>query len=80
MTIRLGENRGSYYAGSTRVAMSTETNPFTLNFLLGDHLGSTSITTDSYGNFGLRFYITHGVVGAGRVEAYRQITNSPIKG
>ncbi len=36
-----------YYAGSTRVAMRTGSS--TLNFLLGDHLGSTAITTDSLG-------------------------------
>jgi RHS repeat-associated protein len=38
-----------YYAGSTRVAMRTGINPSTLYYLLGDHLGSTSITTDSIG-------------------------------
>jgi RHS repeat-associated protein len=38
-----------YYAGSTRVAMCTGTNPFTLNFLLGDHLGSNAITTSNSG-------------------------------
>ena len=37
-----------YYAGSTRVAMRTGT-PGTVNYLLGDHLGSTAITTDSSG-------------------------------
>jgi hypothetical protein len=35
-----------YYAESTRVAMRTGS---TLYFLLGDHLGSTAITTDSNG-------------------------------
>ncbi len=36
-----------YYAGSTRVAMRTGSN--TLEYLLGDHLGSQSITTDNNG-------------------------------
>ena len=36
-----------YYAGSTRVAMRTGSS--TLNYLLGDHLGSTAITTNSSG-------------------------------
>ncbi|MBI5840380.1 MAG: hypothetical protein HZB19_09785 [Chloroflexi bacterium] len=43
-----------YYAGSQRVAMRTydtsTPGTSTLNFLLSDHLGSTSITTDSSGN------------------------------
>ena len=38
-----------YYAGSTRVAMRTGSS--TLNYLLGDHLGSTSITTNSSGAY-----------------------------
>jgi RHS repeat-associated protein len=37
-----------YYAGSVRVAMRDTSG--LLKFLLGDHLGSTSITTDSNGN------------------------------
>jgi hypothetical protein len=36
-----------YYAGGLRIAMRTGSS--TLNFLLGDHLGSTSITADSAG-------------------------------
>jgi RHS repeat-associated protein len=36
-----------YYAGSTLVAMRKGSS--TLNYLLGDHLGSTAITTDSSG-------------------------------
>jgi RHS repeat-associated protein len=36
-----------YYAGSQRIAMRTNG---TLNYLLGDHLGSTSLTTDAGGN------------------------------
>ena len=36
-----------YYAGSQRIAMRTNG---TLNYLLGDHLGSTSLVTDSAGN------------------------------
>ncbi len=35
-----------YYAGSQRIAMRTNG---TLNYLLGDHLGSTSLTTDATG-------------------------------
>jgi len=35
-----------YYAGSQRIAMRTNG---TLNYLLGDHLGSTSLTTDANG-------------------------------
>ncbi len=35
-----------YYAGSQRIAMRTNG---TLNFLLGDHLGSTSLVTDATG-------------------------------
>jgi RHS repeat-associated protein len=35
-----------YYAGGTRVAVRTGS---TLNYLLGDHLGSTAITTNSSG-------------------------------
>jgi len=36
-----------YYAGSQRIAMRSNG---TLNYLLGDHLGSTSLTTDAAGN------------------------------
>ena len=36
-----------YYAGAQRIAMRTNG---TLNYLLGDHLGSTSLVTDSAGN------------------------------
>ena len=36
-----------YYAGATRVPMRT--GPSTLNYLLGDHLGSQAITTNSSG-------------------------------
>ncbi len=42
-----------YYAGSTRIAMRSCTSGGTclgFKLLLGDHLGSTSITTDSSGN------------------------------
>ena len=42
-----------YYAGSTRVAMRTDddaTPGTTLNFLLSDHLGSTSLTLNANGN------------------------------
>ncbi|OGN96888.1 MAG: hypothetical protein A2Z71_01835 [Chloroflexi bacterium RBG_13_50_21] len=44
-----------YYEGNTRVAMRTGS---TLSYLLGDHLGSTAITTDSNGVLGseLRYY------------------------
>ncbi len=37
-----------YFAGATRIAMRTGS---TLTYLLGDHLGSTSLTTDDLGNF-----------------------------
>jgi len=37
-----------YYAGSQRVAMR-QGNPGTAYYLLGDHLGSTSVTADSAG-------------------------------
>jgi RHS repeat-associated protein len=48
--------RTYYYAGGQRVAMRSESS--TLNFLLGDHLGSTSLTTDSSGGrtAELRYY------------------------
>jgi RHS repeat-associated protein len=36
-----------YYAGSQRIAMRSNG---TLSYLLGDHLGSTSLTTDATGN------------------------------
>jgi len=36
-----------YYAGATRVAMRTGSS--TINYLLGDHLGSQAITTNSSG-------------------------------
>ena len=36
-----------YYAGAQRIAVRTNG---TLNFLFGDHLGSTSLVTDIYGN------------------------------
>ncbi len=36
-----------YYAGATRVAMRTGSS--TINYLLGDHLGSNAITTNSSG-------------------------------
>jgi RHS repeat-associated protein len=47
-----------YYASGQRVAMRTGTINSTLNFLLGDHLGSTSLTTDSSGvrTAELRYY------------------------
>jgi RHS repeat-associated protein len=35
-----------YYAGATRIAIRTDS---TLTYLLGDHLGSTSVVTDSSG-------------------------------
>jgi RHS repeat-associated protein len=40
-----------YFAGATRVAMRKYTIPqsMTVEYLLGDHLGSTSLTTDSTG-------------------------------
>jgi len=37
-----------YYAGATRVAMRTGSS--TINYLLGDHLGSQAITTDANGS------------------------------
>jgi hypothetical protein len=37
-----------YYAGGQRVAMR-KGNPGTVSFLLGDHLGSTSLTVNSSG-------------------------------
>jgi RHS repeat-associated protein len=39
-----------YYSGNTRVAMRTGTNPYTINYLLGDHLGSTAITASNTGS------------------------------
>ncbi len=36
-----------YFAGASRIAMKTGS---TLTYLLGDHLGSTSLTTDALGN------------------------------
>ncbi|MBI3151968.1 MAG: RHS repeat-associated core domain-containing protein [Chloroflexi bacterium] len=36
-----------YFAGASRIAMRTGS---TLTYLLGDHLGSTSLTTDTLGN------------------------------
>ncbi|OGO32135.1 MAG: hypothetical protein A2136_03550 [Chloroflexi bacterium RBG_16_54_11] len=36
-----------YYAGATRVAMRTGSS--TINYLLGDHLGSQAITADANG-------------------------------
>jgi hypothetical protein len=38
-----------YFAGTTRIAARSGTNG-TLSFLLSDHLGSSSLTTDAYGN------------------------------
>ncbi len=48
-----------YYAGNTRVAMRSDS----LKFLLGDHLGSTAITTNSSGGFNseIRYYPWGGV-------------------
>ena len=42
----------TYYAGSLRVAVSTKVGAgsWEVNFLLSDHLGSTSITTDDSGD------------------------------
>ena len=37
-----------YYAGNTRVAMRTGSS--TVNYLMGDHLGSTAITASSSGS------------------------------
>jgi len=41
-----------YFAGASRIAMRKYTIPqnMTVEYLLGDHLGSTSITTDANGN------------------------------
>ncbi|PWH15733.1 MAG: hypothetical protein DDG60_05275 [Anaerolineae bacterium] len=41
-----------YFAGSTRIAMRTYTIPqsMTVEYFLTDHLGSTSLSTDSGGN------------------------------
>ena len=40
-----------YYAGGTRIALRTGTaSSGTVNYLLGDHLGSTALTLDSAGN------------------------------
>jgi len=36
-----------YYAGGQRIAMRSNG---TLNYLIGDHLGSTSLVTDASGN------------------------------
>ncbi len=47
-TITMNVRSRYYHAGSTRVAMRTGSS--TLNYLLGDHLGSQAITTDSNGN------------------------------
>ncbi len=38
-----------YYAGATRVAMRTGTSTGTVNYLLGDHLGSQALTLTSAG-------------------------------
>jgi len=38
-----------YYASSQRVAMR-QSNPGTVYYLLGDHLGSTSLTANSSGS------------------------------
>ncbi len=50
-----------YYAGGTRVAMRTGTSTGTVNYLLGDHLGSQALTLTSTGarlntNTELRYY------------------------
>jgi len=46
-----------YFAGASRVAMRKYTIPqsMTVEYLLGDHLGSASITTDCSGNFARRW-------------------------
>jgi RHS repeat-associated protein len=53
-----GTMKKYYYASGQRVAMRTGTINSVLNYLLGDHLGSTSITTDSSGGrtAELRYY------------------------
>jgi len=50
------EQKGSqatkyYFAGASRIAMRKYTIPqnMTVEYMLGDHLGSTSITTDTAG-------------------------------
>jgi len=49
-----------FYAGSTRVAMRKNN---TVYYLLGDHLGSTSVTTDQNGqNLGSQYYLPWGEV------------------
>ena len=47
-----------YYAGSQRIAMRSSG---TVYFLLGDHLGSTSLTPLRLGLLSLRYVINHGV-------------------
>jgi hypothetical protein len=46
-TINSSASKKYYYAGGQRLAVRTGSS--TLNYLLGDHLGSTSITADSAG-------------------------------
>jgi len=46
-TINSSASKKYYYAGGQRIAVRTGSS--TLNYLLGDHLGSTSITADSAG-------------------------------
>jgi RHS repeat-associated protein len=52
-----------YYAAGQRVAMRTGTTNSVLNYLLGDHLGSTSLTVNTSGveTAELRYYPWGGV-------------------
>ncbi|MGB3220265.1 MAG: RHS repeat-associated core domain-containing protein, partial [Anaerolineae bacterium] len=65
-----------YYAGATRVAMRTGAS--TINYLLGDHLGSTALTLNSAGNrtTELRYY----PYGAVRYNPGSQVTTYRFTG
>ncbi len=70
-----------YYAGGVRVAMRTGTSAGTVNYLLGDHLGSQALTLTSAGarlspNKELRYY----PYGVARYDTNNQITSFNFTG
>ena len=70
-----------YYAGATRAAMRTGTSTGTVNYLLGDHLGSQALTLTSAGarlntNTELRYY----PYGLARYNTNNQLTSYNFTG
>jgi len=64
-----------YYAGAQRIAMKTNGD---LNFIIGGHLGSTSIVTDASGNVVSRIQYKAYPTGALREGESRYASRSEV--